>query len=423
MKYEQRKMKRRLDFAWILDQKRDLIFYIGSALVGWLYVGIIWYASHRFSDTRKGSFSSLRVGDFEIPFTLQLLVVTSWAILLDAPHIWATLGRTLFDIDEWKNRRSQLLGSFGLFLVGPIAISLPYFLAYGTAKHGFYIKKETMAIGAIAFFTFFRLWAYYHVVRQHWGFFALYKRKANDYGTHRLDYWFFNLTMYMPLIMFMTGSFYPGLRGYPNLGLHSPIIGSLSISSILYPFATLLYFFVLVIYLSYQLKLFLIGERLNISKLLYMLLIVPLHFVAFSDLLFAAFITPIVTVGHNIQYHCIVYTYAQNKYQHSSNPKYRVPRSLFKNLTTYVITGIIFTFLCYRGPWINWLKKVTGLGLDKAVFHTVGMMAGISDPTKLKLGQQVTASLISGFALQHYYLDSIIWRVSKDKRVQKYLNV
>ena len=107
-------MKRRLSFAWILDQNRDLVFYIGSALIGWLYVGIIWYASHRFSDIRKGSFSSLRVGDFEIPFTLQLLVVTSWAILLDAPHIWATLGRTLFDIDEWKDRRSQLLGSFGL---------------------------------------------------------------------------------------------------------------------------------------------------------------------------------------------------------------------------------------------------------------------------------------------------------------------
>jgi len=84
---------------------------------------------------------------------------------------------------------------------------------------------------------------------------------------------------------------------------------------------------------------------------------------------------------------------------------------------------MIFTFLCYRGPWINWLKKVTGLGLDKAVFHTVGMLAGISDPKKLKLGQQMTASVISGFALQHYYLDSIIWRVSKDKRVQKYLNV
>ncbi|HIM10513.1 TPA: hypothetical protein EYM26_06875, partial [Candidatus Poribacteria bacterium] len=98
MKYEPKKMKRRLDFEWILDQKRDLIFYIGSALIGWLYVGIIWYASHHFSDTRKGSFGSLRVGDLEISFTIQLLVVTSWAIFLDAPHIWATLSRTLFDI-------------------------------------------------------------------------------------------------------------------------------------------------------------------------------------------------------------------------------------------------------------------------------------------------------------------------------------
>ena len=51
------------------------------------------------------------------------------------------------------------------------------------------------------------------------------------------------------------------------------------------------------------------------------------------------------------------------------------------------------------------------------------MMAGVRDPAALGLGEQVMAALIVGFAMQHYYLDSKIWRVRKDEQVRKYLKV
>ena len=91
-----------------------------------------------------------------------------------------------------------------------------------------------------------------------------------------------------------------------------------------------------------------------------MLLVIPLHVVAFSHPVMAVFIVPLVTVGHNIQYHCIVYQYAQNKYKSKAERKYRWAKVLFKNFAIYAAVGLVFTFAFYRGPWIEWLKDLLG---------------------------------------------------------------
>lgn len=417
----------RIRFSWILDPKKDLLFYIGSALVGWLYIAIIYYAIVTLENPLTDPLAILTVGGITIPLTLQLLVVLSWAFILDAPHVWATLGRTLFDPDEWRVRRRVILFSFVWFLVGPAAILLPYLIGSLTPVFGYTIPAGTMALGAIVFFVFFRLWAYYHVVRQHWGFFGLYKRKAKDSdkggSLDKLDKWFFNLSLYLPLVMFMTSDFYAQTPGFPDLGLRTPIFGGVSAGAIIYPVAWAGFLAIILIYLGNQIRLWQSGQPLNGSKLLYMLLIIPLHLVAFSHPIMAIFIVPLVTVGHNIQYHCIVYQFAQNKYQPKKEREYRWVKVLFKNFAIYALVGLIFTFAFYRGPWIEWLKDLLGLQLDVVMLNSIGMMAGIKNPESLGLGERVFAAFIAGFAMQHYYLDSKIWRVSKDKDVAKNLNV
>ena len=415
----------RIKFNWILSPRKDLLFYIGSALAGWLYVGIIFYAIHALNDPLRDAFLTLQLGGLEIPLNLELLVVISWAIILDAPHVWATLGRTLFDPDEWRVRGRELRFSFIWFFVGPAAILFPYFFGAFTPNLGFTTPLETLALGGILFFVFFRLWAYYHVVRQHWGFFALYKRKANDNEAlaNKLDYWFFNLTLYMPLVMFLTSSFYKSTPGFPPLGLQAPIFANLSIGSLLHPLAWTIYLAIILLYIGFQVKLWKAGSTLNGSKLLYMCSIIPLHFVAFSHPIMAVFIVPLVTVGHNIQYHCIVYSFAQNKYKSKTEKEFKWVKALFKNFTIYALVGLIFTFGFYKGPWIDWLKSVSGLELDTVLLNSIGMMAGVKDPASLRLGERVFAAFILGFAMQHYYLDSKIWRVNRDKDVQKNLRV
>jgi hypothetical protein len=415
----------RLTFPWILGPGQDLIFYIGSALAGWAYVAVIWYAIHTLENPLRDPLATLTLGSLVVPLTLHLLVLLSWAIILDAPHVWATLARTLFDPDEWQLRGREIRRSFLWFLLGPTAILLPYLLAGAGAPIGIAWPPGSLASGAVLFFVFFRLWAYYHVVRQHWGFFCLYKRKAGDHGpsVDRLDYWFFNVTFYAPLVMFMTGPIYLSAAGYPDLGLHQAVAWGWSAADVIYPAAWAVYLGVLLAYAGSHVRRWWEGVPINGSKLLYMLLLVPLHFVAFSHPLLVIFLVPLVTVGHNIQYHCIVYSYGRSKYPSRSGREYRWARALFRNFAVYAATGLAFTFLLYRGPWIDWLERSVGLRLNDLVLNSLGMMAGVADPAALGLGEQLFAALLLGFAMQHYYLDAKIWRVSKDRQVREHLKV
>jgi len=107
-------------FHWILDAKKDLVFYLGSALAGWFYAAVVYYAIRILDDPLKDSLGYLSLGGLYLPLTLELLVVASWAFVLDAPHVWVTLARTLFDPDEWQTRGPELARSFGWFALGPL---------------------------------------------------------------------------------------------------------------------------------------------------------------------------------------------------------------------------------------------------------------------------------------------------------------
>jgi hypothetical protein len=63
------------------------------------------------------------------------------------------------------------------------------------------------------------------------------------------------------------------------------------------------------------------------------------------------------------------------------------------------------------------------LQLNESLLNSIAMMAGIVDPAKLNLGEKIFAAMISGWAMQHYYLDSKIWRVRRDAMVRKGLGV
>ncbi len=129
------------------------------------------------------------------------------------------------------------------------------------------------------------------------------------------------------------------------------------------------------------------------------------------------------TVGHNIQYHCIVYSYARNKYADHPEPAFRWARALFRSVPVYAAAGLLFTFALYRGPLIDWFRDAMGGRLDQVAFNSLAMMAGIRDPAAPGIGEQVLAALLLGFAMQHYYLDAKIWRVGADREVRKYLKV
>src|SRR6185436_11212300 len=125
-----------ISLRWIISAREDLIWFVGS--VASSYALLILYVTG----------------------ILPLIpMVVGWAILIDAPHVFGTFSRTYFDRTEWAARRRLMLGSLLFFLVGPLMVLLGL---------GF------------TFFFLAALWAYYHLVKQHYGFMVLYKKKNAD---------------------------------------------------------------------------------------------------------------------------------------------------------------------------------------------------------------------------------------------------
>lgn len=405
-------------FRFIHDRRMDLVWYIGSSSLGWLYAALVLVFGRGLTDPIRDPFYRLDVGGIVVPLTLGVVVVASWSLLIDAPHVFATLARTWLDPDEWTARRGVLYASLLFFALGPLAVFGPY-LAGSLVP----LDAATMALPTSLFFVFFRLWAYYHVVRQHWGFLVLYKKKNDDFGDpveNRADWWFFNAALYLPLLLMVTAPWYAD-TGLPPLGLDAPLAFGISLASILRPLALLSYPLTLVLYFLFQWRRYREGRPRNGAKLLFLFSIVPLHLVVFAHPLLALFVVPIVTVGHNLQYHRIVWVYGRNKYLESSEPRFRFSRAAFRSVPAYLALGLAFTFLLYQGPFVELVKARLAYVFDQWVFQGIGMVAGIARPEEAGVGARVVATLFLGWAMQHYYLDSKIWRVRSDPAVARHI--
>src|SRR6266516_1112681 len=127
---------RAISLRWIINAREDLVWFIAS--VPSSYALLILYVTGA------------------VPL---LPMVAAWAILIDAPHVFGTFSRTYFDRSEWHSRKRLLLGSLLFFVIGPIAV--------------------ISGLGLVFFFIA-ALWAYYHLVKQHYGFMVLYKKKNGD---------------------------------------------------------------------------------------------------------------------------------------------------------------------------------------------------------------------------------------------------
>jgi hypothetical protein len=404
-------------FHWIENRRTDLLYYIGSPLLGLLYLPLIFFG-HRLLVGADGTpLYGVVVGGEAFPVTVAFVVMTSWALFIDGPHFWPTLVRTFLDPEEWKLRGPVLRRSLLLFLLGPAIIMLPVLLAAAVGVFGSSPPARLAALGAPAVLVVFLSWAYFHVVRQHWGFFRLYKRRADDFDPRyeRLDTWFFHLAMFLPPLLFVTGPWYPTDSAlYPNLGLQAPLFGEASVGSLLHPVLWAAYVGALLLYAGSLVVRLRAGELLNGCKLMFLAAIVPVHMVAFVHPALPLFSQALVGVGHALQYQRIVWRYGSGKYRGPEAGRHGLAARCFRNPWLYLLPGLAFTWLLLRGPWIEWLTQRVGGLLDSA-------FTGSSLPPTL--GVSLLWGFFLGWLFQHYYLDARIWRLSRDQEVRRSLNV
>ncbi|MFN0104191.1 MAG: hypothetical protein ACKV2U_19165 [Bryobacteraceae bacterium] len=246
--------------AWIISQRDDLVWFIGSALVGYLALALMWSGFPVF----------------------PILVI--WMLGIDGPHVLATVTRTYFDRQARKELGPALWVIVPFMLVGPIA--------------GYFGHLSL-------FFVFAVCWQHFHIVKQHYGFVMLYKAKNKERNRFdlKLDRWFLIGSLWVPLAGFVIAT-----RGWlqPWAGM-------------VWQGAVVLYLVLAGVWIGRQAVKYVRNETLNIPKVALIGAVVPLQWLAFHHATENGpdgIIRAAIALGlfHSLQYHRLLWFHNRNRY-------------------------------------------------------------------------------------------------------------
>lgn len=380
----------RVRMSWIVNARTDLPWFIGGALGGYAL-----FAMHAALGWDM--------------FTVWLV----WYVLLDIPHFFGTYVRTYLDREEMRRRRTLLLGSLGWLIVGPMIL----LLSYGLYRSGLEPLTSHYQLPYLLLFIFVSLWAYWHVVRQHYGIMALYKRKNHDVA--RVDFRIDQALLYVGLLAPLAALIVRHPQARVDLGLpyepanpsgweHAVVMGSVV------AVAT-----AVLVFLLRQVQLWQRREPVNLPKALFLLTVVPLHvFVCYhpavlttSLLSFSAF----VTIFHDLQYHAIVWHTQRNRFGRPGVDRQRyglaahVSRHFLIYMTCAVLMGV-------AGWWIGCNLGVQPGCIPMVPTGDVPLFGAFTL-------QHLFFVVAIGFIMHHYFVDQFIWRPSKDKQLRQDLAI
>jgi hypothetical protein len=351
--------------GWIINKREDLVWFIASVIT---------------------SYAFLAANLILVKFGLSVMIMTwIWALGFDGPHVFGTISRTYADSEERRKRAKLYYGTLGLFLLGPAMVLAGQARLLGTDAWG------------PVFFFFASLWAYYHLVKQHYGFMILYKKKNNDLAEmdNLIDRAFILLGMTYPFVRFLTHS-YAAKERLGGIGV-SPQ------SESIWWFDTLVFSAFVVsamLFAGRQGQKLLLKQPVNLPKLLLLGAAVPMHWIVLrllepvqppSAAALAAVAT--LTIYHNIQYHRIIWFHNRNKYGRPDSKDYGAASRISKSVWSYIGFALVFGAL-YHIPHYTIVKP-----------------------------DSFWMAFIWGGAFTHYYLDSKIWRVRRDAQLNDNLRM
>lgn len=351
--------------GWIINRREDLVWFIASVIT---------------------SYAFLAANLILVKLGLSVMIMTwIWALGFDGPHVFGTISRTYADSEERRKRAKLYYGTLGLFLLGPAMVLAGHARLLGTDAWG------------PVFFFFASLWAYYHLVKQHYGFMILYKKKNNDLAEvdNLIDRAFILLGMTYPFVRFLTHS-YAAKERLEGIGV-SPQ------SESIWWFETLVFsafVFSAMLFAGRQGQKLLLKQPVNLPKLLLLCAAVPMHWIVLrllepvqppSAAALAAVAT--LTIYHNIQYHRIIWFHNRNKYGRPDSKDYGAASRISKSVWSYIGFALVFGAL-YHIPHYTIVKP-----------------------------DSFWMAFIWGGAFTHYYLDSKIWRVRRDAQLNDNLRM
>ena len=276
--------------SWIISQREDLTWFIGSALAG--YASIAWMA----------------VG---VKF---LALQAIWFFAIDGPHVIATVTRTYFDKAERKK-----LGWF-LWIIAPMLLVGPLAAFTGHA--------------AIFFLAAF-LWQQFHVVKQHFGFVMIYKAKNRERIEidRKLDRWFLLGSLFAPMALFV----FRTQHWLENTPARSAVLA--------------MYAVLAGVWITRQAQKWSQGLPMNWPKLALLAAVVPLQWLALG---FATrfgvtgTLQASIPLGlfHGLQYHRLIWFHNQNRYAvPGAVERNGLAAKLASKFSIYLTVAIVLHFL------------------------------------------------------------------------------
>ena len=145
---------------WIISRRDDLLFFSGSAILGYALVLIGFGFGY-----------------------LPLAVFSLYGLLVDGPHIYSSHTRALLDRDE----RSRLRW---LWLIGAPASLITAYAIIST-------------FGSLSYLVVIVI-TNWHVSKQHMGFVMIYKNKAREREDYKLDKYFTLISLMLPFFFFVS---------------------------------------------------------------------------------------------------------------------------------------------------------------------------------------------------------------------------
>ena len=207
---------------WIISQRDDLIWFVGTPLVGYLALALM-----------------------SLDASLALLTFI-WILGVDGPHVAGTVTGTYFD-KQGRRRLGWLLWALvPLLFIGPLSV---------------------VAGQNALFFLFAVCWQHYHIAKQHVGFVMLWraKNRERDAAEMKLDRWFVLASGVILLALFI---------------VRTRVAGGLA--NTLTEIAMVAYVGMSVMYLAFQIRKWRLGKPMNLPKLLLLTVLVPLQWLAFA---------------------------------------------------------------------------------------------------------------------------------------------
>lgn len=327
-----------------------------------------------------------------------------WLLAFDGPHIAAAFTRTYLDADEWRRRPGLLLVSLLTFAVGPLC------LAAGVATASPY--------PFLAFLAFATFYGYYHVVRQHYGFVALYNTVNRDWEPDRgaLDRWTLYVGCWTPYAYFLIT--HPKVRELAGL----PAGGTSGIASGVAYALIAIWAVALGRFLLYHLRRD--GLHPGNPKTAYLTVAVVLYGIIYFAIarlepVYAASQGPdqdflllsiVIVIFHNVQYVGLVWFHNRNRYGVADGTHglaalvSRAPWIFLAACALFSLT-VYGTFACSTGvfPACQWFRSSPAVGA--VTLNQIGLC------------------LWWGLAMNHYYLDQKIWRLRGDEALRHSLRL